>query len=178
MTSERELELEAVLAARQAQLLEAGRLVARERLLGEIGERGSAPEAERPVEQRARQTRIAVCEREPRVGHELLEARGIQLARLDDERVARRPPDQPARGQQAAQLREVEPQDARCGRRRRVAPDGVDQRVGRDALPGAQQERRKQRALSPRGELDRRPGFDDLQGTEYAELHLDPRDRS
>ena len=133
-TSEREVGLDPFLDGGQAELLEAGDLLLRERVEAEVGERRSAPEIQRLAEERRRLVRFAAGERRPRPGEKRREAVRVELSVLDPENVARRP------GQQDASLggRSVRPlvpgiedlakpgdvslDDLRCGGRRAARP--------------------------------------------------------
>ena len=126
VAAERELRVDAQLDRLQPQLAEMGGCGG-DRLAGEVGERLAAPERERLVEQRHRLGRLGGAGRVDEAA-ELVE---VELARLDAQHVAGRP-----RGEAVAQLRaqaqHVVLQRAVRGGGRLVAPDEVDQPLGRD----------------------------------------------
>jgi hypothetical protein len=79
--------LDSALERRQARLLEAGDLGLGERLVGQVGERGAAPQRQGIPQQRGGRRRI----RYARVRHESLEAMQIELVLAEPQHVARRP---------------------------------------------------------------------------------------
>ena len=90
VTAEQDLRLGAELDALQSRLVEPRRLVARERCAREVGQRVAPPQLEGAVAERgARAGRHRRRARPPRFEQQLLEAAGVELARLDDEQIAR-----------------------------------------------------------------------------------------
>ena len=139
-------------------LVEARRVGARELLAGQVGQRGPAPEPERLVVR-------------PRVD-ELLEPLGVELAGLDPGEIAGRTGHDPVGAERLAQRVDVY-LERRAGVCRRIlAPDGVDQPLGRDGAIGAEQQEREHGAGPPAAE---RHGLADvvhhLQRPEQPELH-------
>jgi hypothetical protein len=61
------------------------------------------------------------------------------------------------------------------GRRRPFAPKLVDETVGGDELVGMKEQVREKRLLFPAAQCDASAIFDDLERTEYAELHARSR---
>ena len=142
----------------QPRFLEPRHLRLRERLEGEVGERLAPPERERPV-------RVAVRD-------EARESVDVELVRVDADEVARRPGDDPVGADRAAKRVHVHLERARGARGRLLAPDPVDQAVGRDDLVGVEQELREQGARPRPAERDRRTVVSDhLQRPEQPELH-------
>ncbi len=123
MPTKCEIGVEAPLERRQVQLLESPDFRLRERLIGEIGERGTAPERERLAE------RVPTA-----LLGEALEALEIELARLDPDQVPRRLGDDAVGTEQLAQLRDVVLEGIGGRLRRPVALEVVDPPVGRDDL--------------------------------------------
>ena len=90
------------------------------------------------------------------VGDQLLEASGVELAFLDAEEVAGWAGQDPVGAERAAEGVDVHLECVGCACRGRLAPDPVDQPVGRDHLVGMQQQLREQRAWPPAAERHRR----------------------
>src|SRR5207244_12470977 len=109
--AERETRLDAILEGADAQLLEAERLVDEGLLVGEVGERGAAPELQRVAENGRRDARVARGDRRAPALREVVEALAIERARRHRQPVAGRPRlEQPARAgavEQLAQLGDV-----------------------------------------------------------------------
>ena len=142
----------------QARFLEPRHLRLGERLEGEVGERLATPERERAV-------RVAL-------GNEALEAVDVELVGVDADEVAGRPGDDPVGADRPAKRVHVHLERARRARRRLLAPDPVDQAVGRDDVVGVEQELREQGARPRPAERDRRTVVSDhLQRPQQPELH-------
>ena len=157
-----ELDLDALLDGGQLQLGEPAGLGRGEAPQRDVRERRAAEEGERlPPEPRGR-LRIAVAAGRARPLAERLEAREVELVRLEANRVAgRERHDRLLGAERAAQLGEMDLQGLGGGRRRIVSPQLVDEpRGGHRVLPVRQQQDGQQRALLGRLELDRalRPG--------------------
>jgi hypothetical protein len=90
VAAERELRLDSLLERREPDLLEALDRRAGERLVGEIGERRTAPEAERLPQQLGRACRFAVGGSFRSVGRQPLEERQIELLGREADRVTGR----------------------------------------------------------------------------------------
>ena len=86
---ERELRIVPQFGRRQALVVQATRLGPGDRLPGEIGERRTGPESERPAEVVRRVSRIPRRERESGLGDQTPEALEVELAVLEGEPVAR-----------------------------------------------------------------------------------------
>ena len=156
-----EVLLERLLDRGQAQLLQAADLEPRERLGGDVVERRSPPEGERLAR--------------GSLGHELLEAARVELARADPQLIA-----VPARDdlravvrgpERLAQLRDVDLDHLVRRRRRRLAPEAVDQRLGRDRGSLVEGEQGEQRARLPRADGDRLVVDARLHGSEKSKVH-------
>ena len=83
MRTERQVGLDALFEAGQSQLLEAGDLALRERLVGEVGQRRPAPERERLAQLGGGARGIAAGERSPTLFEEALEPVSVQALRID-----------------------------------------------------------------------------------------------
>ena len=113
---------------------------------------------------------VAVGKRAATVGEQVLEAICVELPLLDDEPVAGPFRHEPPGRQDAAELRDVQPEDARRRRRCHAAlPHRLDQRVGRQRLAGAEGQRREQPPRL-RSELCRRPAEERLERPENPQL--------
>ena len=124
---------EAELRRDEPQLLEPGRLGAGEVVVRNVGVRASSPQREPPLGERGGERRVPSLESGGGLGGELLEAFGIERTRGELEPVARRPRADAHRvGKRFSKLRDVDLQELPRRRRRGLAPDGVDQLVGRE----------------------------------------------
>ncbi len=159
---ETEQRLDPVLGRTEPQFRQAVDLVPREVVEGELRERLPTPESERFVEHLRGLGRRSVVERTLPVGDEPLEAGRVDLDGLRAQGIAGslRDDGTAAAGglvlglEQAAQVRDI-PLD-RLGRRlrRAVAPQRLQDAVGRDHLAAVDQQEDEQGALAPRGQLD------------------------
>ena len=156
--------LDAVLQADELQLLEARGLGARERL-GELGERGAAPQRERLAQPAGGGRGVALRERRPARVAQGGEPDEVERVRVDLQRVAGRPRLEQVRGQRLAQLRDVDVHhlDRRAGDL--VPPQVIDElvdgddpvrpRAGAGRAPraaGARRARRARRRRAPRAD--------------------------
>ena len=142
----------------QPRFLEPRRLSLRERLEGEVGECLPTPELERAV-------RVTV-------GDQAREAVDVELVRVDADDVARRPGDDPVGADRPAERMHVHLERARRARGGLLAPDPVDQAVGRDDVVRVEQELREQGTRPRPAERDRRTVVSDhLHRPEQPEFH-------
>ena len=129
VAAEREVGIDPQLERGEARSLEALGLRLRENVVGELGERLAAPEAERLAEQPARPGGIGAF----RLGDQPLEAEQVELVGVDPDEVAGLlRDDRRAVPEHLPQLGDVELERVRRGRRRIVRPQRVDQAVDRD----------------------------------------------
>src|SRR5215204_5860817 len=174
VAAEREVGVDPVLERGEPLLLEPRDLRLRERLVAEVGERTPAPQRERLPQLVGGGGRVAPLERLAAGVRQRGEALGVQLSGRDAQHVAA------ALGPQRAGLRPERAADLedgvleRLGRRRRrgLAPQGVDQPLGRDDLVAVDQQQRDQRALPPAAQPYRRGSVDDLERTEDPVVHV------
>ena len=139
-----EVALDRQLDRRQPQLLESADLRGRERLVGQVRQRGAAP-------QRERLTRLAVRDEPlepPRVDVIGVEPQLVSAPARDDLRAAT------GGRQHLAQLRHVVLHHLVGARRMPVAPEGVDQAVARHRRVDVQREHGQQRPLLGRAQRD------------------------
>jgi hypothetical protein len=136
--------LEPFLLGQQAQLLQARDLRLRERLVGEIGQRRAAPEAEPDRELGGGNSRVALRERIPPFGEQPLETGDVDGLRIDRQQVAGRPRRHNVRAEQLAELGHVHLDHVPGRRGRRLAPEPVDDPVYRDDSPSVQGEEREE----------------------------------
>jgi hypothetical protein len=172
---ERELGLDTQLERGGAQLLQSrdGRL--RVGRIRDVGERRTAPQRQRRVRVlRRRGGIVGQCGRG--AVQSALEALEVELAALDQQRVAGRARDQPpaARTHRLAQLRHPHAERRRAGRGLALAPQRIHQPVRGDDLPRVQEQEGQQLPL-PRP-ADRHLGavLQDLERPEQPELHSSP----
>jgi hypothetical protein len=167
MTARLQVGVHAVLERGEPQALEAGDLRSREVLVREVCERRPAPHRERL----AQPSRRALRGRFARLGNDPLEARPVELVRLDAQQVAGLARDESPLAELFAQARDVDLNAFRRRARRLFRPKLVDQPRHRDDLVRVQEEDRQQRPLLPRPEVQRVPLLDHLQRAEEPEFH-------
>ncbi len=175
--AEREVGLDPVLERRQPLLLEPRDLRLRERLVGQVGQRRAAPHRKGLPQPFGRGRRVAGVERGAAAGSQRLEAVRVELAGRHPQHIAARLRSQGRRpvAERPANLQHGVLQRLGRGRRRRPAPERVDQPLGRDDLVAVDQQQREQRALPPAGERERRGSVAQLQRTEDPVVHYEPR---
>ena len=167
---ERVLGVDARLQRRQAHLLQACDLALRERLVLQVGERRPPPQRQRLAQHPRRRRRRGRA----RLLDERFEALQVQLPRLDVKHVTRCPGHDDVGAERAAEMRDVHLQRLAGGLRRSVAPQLVDEPLGRDHLVAVQEEKRQQRPLLRRLDGNRAACADDLQRAKYPEFHPAP----
>ena len=176
VTAERELGVDLQLERGDAQLGEPRDRRLGELLVGDVRERVAAPQCEGPVERGRGRLRATGRLLALRLGHEPLEAVGIDALRIDDELVAGLACHDDAAAVQAPVERLAQPRDLDLdrlrGRRRSPrAPELVDQPVGAERLVRVEQEQREEGALLPPPERDDAALVEDLEWTEDVEVH-------
>jgi hypothetical protein len=176
VTTERKLGLDSILGGRQPQLLEPGGLDPSEWSIGEIDERGPAPQRERFAQLLSRLRGVACREVGPCLLDDALEPIRVQLPGLDAKQVAGTAGDEQLGLQEPAQLRDAVLDDLGRCRRRIALPELVNQAIARDDLVCMQQENRQQLALAHSAQLDRTISRADLEGAEDPILHLVSRE--
>jgi hypothetical protein len=177
MPAERELGVAEQLKRVQPLLLQALALVPHERLGREIGERGPMPEPECLAQQPGGGVGPGGVEVLPRARDQRLEALEVELARLEDDPVARAACLDPVGAQRLAQPGDVDLERLDRRGRRFLAPQRVDEGVARDRRAGPQQQRRQQRALLRASQVDRaavRAGLDRPQDPEFHAVFSPP----
>ena len=177
VAAEREIRLDPIFEGGQPELLEPGDLAPRKVFVGEVGEGRASPERERLAESSGGRLSGPVGDRAPAIGEQLLEALGIELARLDSEHVARRLGYEHLAAQRPPEVGDVPLDDLAGGRRRIAAPEPLDQPVGRHDLVPVQQQDREQGALLAAAEGDRPAALGNLQGPKDAVFHTSSRGR-
>jgi hypothetical protein len=155
-----------LLERRESRLLQAADLVAGERLEGEVLERRPPPERQRGAELLGALTRLGpAC-----LGREPLEARQVELLRIDAQQISGGLGDDQLRTDRLSQPRDVVLQRGAGGLRWRRPPDLVDQPVGRDDLVRVQQQVCEQGAQPLPVQRDSAAVLDDRQWAENAEF--------
>ena len=135
----------------QPELVEAPGLGLRPLLESELGERRAAPEIERAQEDAATLLRSA----RPRVGEQLLEAPRVDLLRRDREHVPGRTRDDDVGSERLPERDDGVLQRRGRIRRRIGAVELVDELLGRNNAPGAQEQGGQEGALARPPEADR-----------------------
>src|SRR5205807_6395651 len=141
-----ELRLEPVLDRAEPEVLQprGGRLA--ERLGAELAQRRAAPQVERLLQAFRRRAKVARGELLPGRCCKRLEAVDVELALDHPELVAGRPCHEPLRAERLPELRDVDLERLRRAARRLLAPELVDEPLGRhDAVP-VEEEKREERA--------------------------------
>ena len=161
-----EVGVHSLLERRESRLLEAADLVAGERLEREVLERRPPPERERGAELLCPLARLGpTCfRREP------LEARQVELLRVDAQQISGGLGDDQLRTDRLSQPRDVVLQGGAGGLRWGRPPDLVNQPVGRDDLVCVQQQVCEQGAQPLSVERDGAAVLDDRQWAENAEF--------
>ncbi len=170
MEPERQVGLDPVLQAGEPQLLQPHALGERERL-GELGQRGPAPDVERLAQALGGRLRVAAQQRRAAAPAQGLEAVQVDRVGLDLERVAASPRAQHAVRQHLAQLRDVDLDHLGRRLRRGLAPQLVDQRLDGDRAVGVQEQAGQQSARLAAAESERRRVGACLERTQQPEVH-------
>ena len=150
VAAERQVCVDALLDGDQAQLVEPRDLLLGERLVGEVRQRRAAPQRQPLAQPLRRAIRLARGERALAGVHRPLEALHVDIVGAELQQVAVGPRDEHvavaigAVLQLLAQLRHVDLQALGRRRRRALAPQLVDQPVGRDDLVAVQEQQREQ----------------------------------
>ena len=105
---------------------------------------------------------------------ETLEPPRVEVVGVEPKAVAGRHGLDRSGAERASELRDEVLERLRSGRRRRAAPELLDQTIRGDDLARVQGEKREQRALSPCAELDDATVVRHLERTEDANLHASP----
>ena len=158
----REVGVDRGLRRPQPQLLEAADLGGGERLVGDVLQRVTVPE-------RQRVARAVLL-------HEPFCTRGVHLVVAQVERVAAAVGDdrRAVAVQQRPQVGDVELEHLRRARRRVLAPQALDQRVGRHRAAGPQGEHREHRPLLAGAQLDGPVTEPKLDRTQKPQIHREP----
>src|SRR5215211_1662250 len=172
--SELELGVDSLLDYTQAQLLETGDLALGEGVVGEVGQGPAAPECERLGERIRGRLRVFAV----RLGGKPLEAGEVEFVGLDAEQVAGAACLQPLRGEQLAQVGDVDLERRPRRLRGVLAPESVDQCVAGDDLVRMQEEDRKQGALFTAAEGQWAVALTHFQGAEQAKVERARQQRS
>ena len=158
VASKRKVGLDPLLEHNEAALLEARDLGAGEVVVGEVGQRGPAPQRERLAQLLCRFPGLYVaC-----LLDQLLEPLHIELAGGDLQDVAARPREHHLVPERLAQLRDVALQRLAGGLRAIIAPEVVNQPIARDELVRPQRKDREQLALSAAADDERPIAVSDL----------------
>ena len=174
-----QVRVDAVFDCTRARFLEPRDLETRPRLVGEVRERGFAPEPERLPEHDGCAGDASVGRERAGDRDERVEAQEVDLLGVDGEQVAgwlrqqhRRLGAGAAIGlERLAQVRDVHLQRRRRAQRGVIAPQAVDQSIGRDGTVGFEEEHREHRSLLRCPERDRQPALERLEHPEHPELH-------
>ncbi len=173
VASEREVGLDPLLERREAKLLEPPDSRLRKRLVGEVGERGPAPQPQRRAQLPRSDSRL----RGIRLADKALEAKQVKLLALQRDEVARRTRNKQRTrvAQRLSQLRDQNLQRSAPRRGRPLTPQVVEQPISRDNLARVKQQDRQQRPLLGTGERDDPVAVGDLKRAENPKLHRDSK---
>ncbi len=168
-----ELGLHELLDGREPQLGKARDLVAGERLVGDVYERGAAPDLDRLAQGLRRPGRIARAKRLTSLAEQILEPSRVDLVvtRLED--VSRCACDDPRarRAERPPKLRDPDTERRLPAAGLRLAPELVQQNLLRDDLVRADEERGQEGALLLAAEGNRVPLVDDFERPQDVEVH-------
>ena len=140
--------VDALLRGSGALLVKASYLGLGERLECHVAQCGPAPELEGVAQPVRRRLGIGPV----RVGHQSLEARGVDLGGPHVQDVARRLSDEPAVAELLPEPRHIYLDALQRGAGRRLTPELVDQAIGGNNLVGVDEQQREQGALAPAAE--------------------------
>ena len=167
VAAQRELGVDPLLERGHAQLVQPCGSPSREVFLVEIGERGAAPEGERLGQERrpCRRIRAAGGRQQP------LEAVGVDSFRLERQPVARSLRQHDVAAERLAESGHAVLERPRRRRRRPLAPEIVNEPVGRDDFARPQRECGQQRALLPARQRNHALAVAHLEHAEEPNLH-------
>jgi hypothetical protein len=176
--AERQVRVDPLLDRGHPELLQDGDLRLCEGLIHEVGQGRSAPQTECSAKLRRPLRGRRTCH----LFEQASEPVRIDLPAVDRQNVTRRASLYDGgsfagapRGLQALAEGGHEAVECRDRRRgRRLAPQPIDQSVGRDDLVGPQDQERKQRPAAPAGQGHGPISVEDLQWPQNAELHQSP----
>ena len=174
MLAEREPRVVPQLERAQPQLLEARHCAPRDRLVGEVGERRAPPEGDRRLEIVGGVGGALLAERLLGARDEPLEARQVELVRVEADPVAVAEGLDAVGADRAAQAVDVDLQRGPRGVGRLLAPDRVDETLPRDDAAAVEKELGEDGALLRAAERQRHAVRDRLHRPEDAKLDLDP----
>src|SRR5215211_3121154 len=181
--SQRKLRVDPVLEGSDPQLFEPADRTLGEGLVPQVREWRAAPEPERVVESAFRLLGPPAGKSLAATGRERPKPLEVELARPETHHVARVRGNQHARPgarrtarlDGLAQLRDAAVQGRRSRRRRRLAPDEIDQLLARDDLVGVQQQYREHRTLPRTAQRQRLLVRPSLDRAEQSELEISPQ---
>ena len=174
VAAEREIAIDPIHQGCEAQLVEPRDLVAPLRLERQTGQRRATPQCERVPKELSCGIRLTRCGTLVGVGGQPLRTQRVEALGLEREPVTtghggdRIPAVAPER---LAQLGQVDADGLPRRRRRRRAPQVVDQPLGRDHLVRTQEQNRQDRSLFQRPERNRRPAVKHFERPEDPEFH-------
>ena len=171
MPAEREVSVDAILDRHQPPLVQARGVIDDCRLVGEVAERGSAPQRQCLVQPVGRPPRLAGGQGGAALLGERVETRGVDVVVADDEPVAARLRDEVAVAERLAQRRDMVVQTARRRRRRCLAPQAVDQALTGDGRVRVHEQHGEQQSLAALPDLGAVGAVVDLQLSEDAIAH-------
>jgi hypothetical protein len=166
MPAKGEVGVDAIFECRQPLLLESRDLCSSERLLGKVLECGASPELQRTPEECCRSVGRLVL----RVFDQAFEAAEVNLFRRGSEEVARRARDDRVFAQRLPQPGHIYLERLRRGGGRALAPEPVDERIGRDDVPHAKDEHCENAPLLVAAEVEQTVARFDLQCSEDPEV--------
>jgi hypothetical protein len=141
----------------------------------EVGERGSAPQAQGLIQAPRRRGGIATRQRRVALGGELLEPQRVQFAGRHSQQVTRRPGDQPVGftggPERLAQLGQADLQAARRLVGRLAWPQVLEQPVGRNDLVGVHEQHGQHRPAARPRQLQGKAAGRHLERTEHTKFH-------
>ena len=169
-----EVGLERALEHQQAHLLEPRRFVLEERLIGEVGESGPAPQRERLAQHAGGLLEAPVVQRDAAGSRQPLEDVQVERVGLDACHVAGASCLDRIAAERLAKLRDRPLDEVRRAGRRLVAPHGVDDPRGRHQAAGLGEQNHQHASLARPAQLDRAPVDERLHRSEQLIPHGRP----
>ena len=172
--AERQPRVDSILKRRQSRLPKPGDLALREALVGEIGQRLPTPQRKRLAQAPVGDRRVTRGKRALAAGHQRLKTADVNLLALDREQITVSPRQDHIVAERLAQLRDVALNDLDRARGRPLAPQLVDQPIGRQHLAAVNQQHSQQRTLLSAAQRDQATILRDLKRPKYPKVHAHP----
>ena len=168
--AQRELSLDALFDANEAELVEASGLEREDAAVPDVGERRAAPQGESGAETLRGEPRGAASKRFAALAEKSFEAAYIEPVGLDLEDVTRRARNEPILAERGAQARDIYAESALGAGWRRLMPELLDQAIGRNRPTRLEEEQCEEGALFSTAQSQRLTIPHDFYRAEHPEL--------